>query len=184
MENSTGLIVRRRLRIRAIVPALILCIFTPTAGAQDVSENRNWQFATPQDLAARTAALDLMMKRRAGVYAAPVYNTNIDRQYNCSVGASATGNSGAQSAVGNSPTVTGTSAHATGNASTSENSGEGGGVDVGQHNGGQVGASAVGSTGASVGGSTWQALNSDQRNSGNQSARVEGSTACGFGVLN
>ncbi len=154
------------------------------ANAQDVSENRNWQFATPQDLAARTAALDLMMKRRAGVYAAPVYNTIIDRQYNCSVGASATGNSGAQSALGNSPTVTGTSAHATGNSSTSESSGEGGGVDVGQHNGGQVGASAVGSAAANVGGSTWQALNSDQHNSGNQSARVEGSTACGFGVLN
>lgn len=184
MENSTGFIVRRTLRIGAIVPALVLGIFTPTARAQDVSENRNWQFAAPQDLAARTAALDLMMKRRAGVYAAPVYNTTIDRQYNCSVGASATGNGNAQSAVGNSPTVTGTSAHATGNASTSESGGEGGGVDVGQHNGGPVGAGAIGGTAAHVGGSTSQALNSDQRNSGNQSARVEGSTACGFGVLN
>ena len=154
------------------------------ANAQDVSENRNWQFSSPQELAARTAALDLIMKRRAGVYAAPVYNTTIDRQYNCSVGASAMGNSSAQSAVGNSPTVTGTSAHATANSSTSENSGESGGVAVGQHNGGPVGASAVGSTAASVGGSTWQALNSNQNNAGHQSARVEGSTACGFGMLN
>jgi hypothetical protein len=173
----------RMLRLVLFAWAFGLGFPVPAASAQDVSENRNWQFSTPHDLAARAAALDLMMKR-AGVYAAPVYNTTIDRQYNCSVGASATGNSGAQSAVGNSPTVTGTSAHATGNASTSESSGEGGGVDVGQHNGGQVGASAVGSSAASVSGSTWQALNSDQRNSGIQSARVEGSTACGFGVLN
>lgn len=174
----------RMLRLVLFAGAFGVGLSVLAANAQDVGENRNWQFATPQDLAARTAALDLMMKRRAGVYAAPVYNTTVDRQYNCSVGASATGNSGAQSAVGNSPTVTGTSADATGNSSTSESSGEGGGVGVDQRNGGPVGASAVGSTAADVGGSTWQALNSDQHNAGNQSARVEDSTACGFGVLN
>ncbi|MCA1196490.1 hypothetical protein K9B35_00775 [Sphingomonas sp. R647] len=158
------------------------------AHAQDVSENRNWQFATPQDLAARTAALDLIMKQRAGVYAAPVYNTTIDRQYNCSVGATATGNHGAQSALANSPSVTGTSANATGNLATSSGSGDSAGadvdVDVDQRNGGAVGALASGDTGAVVNGPAWQALNSDQRNSGNQNASVSGSTACGFGALN
>ena len=183
MEDCTGFTSRRTLRLGVIVPALILGIAAPTARAQDVSENRNWQFATPQDLAARTAVLDLMMKRRAGVYAAPVYNTTIDRQYNCSVGANATGNSGTQGAVANSPTVTGTSAHATGNDSASDVGGDAA-VGVEQRNGGAVGATAAGSTAASVSGSAFQALNSDQRNAGIQSARVESSTACGFGALN
>lgn len=183
MEECTGFLGTRTFHLGLIVPVLVLAMSAPTARAQGVSENRSWQFATPQDLAARTAALDLMMKQRAGVYAAPVYNTTIDRQYNCSVGASATGNSGTQSAVANSPTVTGTSAHATGNASASD-VGSDGGVAVDQHNGGAVGAAATGSTAASVSGSAFQALNSDQRNAGVQSARVEGSTACGFGALN
>lgn len=183
MQNNDGVARRRTLCGGLIVPALVLGLSVPATRAQDVSENRNWQFATPQDLAARTAALDLMMKQRAGHYAAPVYNTTIERQYNCSVGASATGNSGSQSTVAHSPTVTGTSAQASGNASTSDADGDAV-IDVEQHNGGAVGASASGSTAASVSGSAVQALNSDQRNAGDQTARVEGSTACGFGALN
>ncbi len=84
------------------------------AHAQEVGENRAWQFETPQEIAARAAVADLIAKQRAGIYAAPVYNTVIARQYNCSVVATATGNSGAQSALANSPTVAGASSAATG----------------------------------------------------------------------
>lgn len=154
--------------------------------AQEVGENRAWQFETPQELAARAAVLDLVAKQSAGIYAAPVYNTNIARQYNCSVVASATGNSDAQSALANAPTVTGASAAATGNAGTTEASGDGAGADVtnDQRNNGPIASTAIGSTGASVSGAAWQVLNSTQSNSGDQRASVQGSSACGFGALN
>lgn len=62
---------------------------------------------------ARAAIADMIARQCGRVYAAPVYNTVIARQYNCSVGATATGN---QSVIANSPTVTGAAAPSTGNA--------------------------------------------------------------------
>jgi hypothetical protein len=47
-----------------------------------------------------------------------------------------------------------------------------------------VKASTSGSTSTSVRGDNQQALNTDQTNSGNQTASVSGSTACQYGVLN
>jgi hypothetical protein len=153
--------------------------------AQEVGENRAWQFETPQDVAARATVAELTARRRAGVYAAPVYTTTIARQYNCSVAASAAGNSGALSAAANSPTVAGATSGATGNSGTSQVAGDGEpGVLLGQHNAGPVASTAIGSTGASADGTAWQALNSSQSNAGDQRASVQGSTACGFGALN
>jgi len=165
---------------------LFACLPGISARAQEVGENRAWQFETPQDIAARAAVADLIARQRAGIYAAPVYNTVIARQYNCSVAASATGNSGAQSALANSPTVTGANAAATGNSGITQASGDGAGSDVAndQHNAAPVASTAIGSTGASVSAPAWQALNSSQSNSGDQRASVQGSTACGFGALN
>lgn len=162
------------------------CLAGSPALAQEVSENRAWQFETPQDLAARAAVADLIARQRAGIYAAPVYNTTIARQYNCSVVASATGNNGAQSALANSPTVTGANAAATGNSGTTQAAGDGDGADVttDQRNDGPTASTAIGSTGAAVSGAAWQALNSSQSNSGDQRASVQGSSACGFGALN
>ncbi|MDB5583423.1 MAG: hypothetical protein JWR80_8599 [Bradyrhizobium sp.] len=156
------------------------------ARAQEVSENRAWQFETPQDIAASAAVADLIARHRAGVYAAPVYNTNIARQYNCSVAASAVGNNDAQSALANSPTVTGANSAATGNAGTGQIAGDGSGgtVDTDQRNQGPIASAAIGATGATVTGTARQALNSSQSNSGDQRASVQGSTACGFGALN
>ncbi|WP_439540146.1 hypothetical protein [Sphingomonas sp.] len=170
----------------AIGAAIALAGVAAPAAAQEISENRAWQFETPQELAARTAALDVMMKRRGGIYAAPVYNTTIARQNNCSVSATAAGNSGTQSALANSPTVTGPTSTATGNSGTTQAAGEGGqtGIEVGQHNGGSIGSSATGLVGAAVTGPAWQALNSTQANSGDQQASVASSTACGFGAIN
>lgn len=173
---------------RRLCRAAILALVAPTApaAAQEVSENRAWQFETPQERVARTAVLDLIAKQRAGIYAAPVYNTTIARQYNCSVVATATGNSGVQSALANSPTVTGATSAATGNAGTTQASGDGTGAEVtnDQRNNGPIASTAIGSTGASASGAAWQALNSSQSNSGDQRASVQGSSACGFGALN
>lgn len=44
-------------------------------GAQEISENRACQFEMPKEVAAQAAVLDLILKHRAGIYAAPVYNT-------------------------------------------------------------------------------------------------------------
>ncbi|MES2443333.1 MAG: hypothetical protein V4574_10920 [Pseudomonadota bacterium] len=171
---------------RAAVAAAILAGFAGgPAFAQEISENRAWQFETPQDIAARAAVADLIARQRAGVYAAPIYNTTIARQYNCSVAASAVGNSDAQSAVANSPTVTGASSAATGNAGSAQVAGEGGpDITLDQRNNGPVASTAIGATGATANGPAWQALNSSQSNSGDQRASVEGSTACGFGAIN
>lgn len=172
----------------AIVAAAITSGITSSrpALAQEVSENRGWQFETPQEVAARAAVTDLLARARAGVYGAPVYNTTIARQYNCSVTASAVGNSDTQSATANSPTVTGASSSATGNAGTAEIAGDRTPADIAldQRNGGAVGSSAARATGASADGAAWQALNSSQSNGGDQRASVRGSTACGFGALN
>lgn len=164
--------------------ALFACLTGTPALAQEVSENRTWQFETPQDLAARAAVADLIARQRAGLYAAPVYNTTIARQYNCSIVASATGNSGAQSALANSPTVSGANAAATGNSGTTGATGDGADSTSDQRNDGPIASTAIGSTGAAVSGAAWQALNSSQSNSGDQRASVQGSSACGFGALN
>ena len=174
---------QRRLVLGAAI-GWFACLAGSPALAQEVSENRAWQFETPQDLAARAAVADLIARQRAGIYAAPVYNTIIARQYNCSVLASATGNSGVQSALANSPTVTGANAAATGNSGTTGATGDGADATSDQRNDGPIASTAIGSTGAAVSGAAWQALNSSQSNSGDQHASVQGSSACGFGALN
>lgn len=184
---SKGYKFRARSRLRVSAAALLFAGFAAApAFAQEVGENRAWQFETPQDIAARAAVADLIARQRAGIYAAPVYNTTIARQYNCSVVATATGNSGAQSALANSPTVTGATAASTGNAGTSQAFGDSGNASVSneQRNDGPIGSTAIGSTGVSVSGPAWQALNSSQANSGDQRASVQGSSACGFGAHN
>lgn len=156
------------------------------ASANNYGESASWQFQTPGDLAAQAAARDLIERRRGGVFAAPIYNTNIARQYNCSVTATATGNSGLQSAMANSPSTTGATSSAAGNNSTSSIMGDGSDPSIsnGQLNGGAVSATLNGATTANVQGAAWQSLNSTQANSGNQSASVSGANACAFGVLN
>lgn len=171
-----------------IMLATVLAAATAPAPAlaNNYGESLGWQFKTTADRANQAAVLDLIEKRRGGYYAAPIYNTNIARQYNCSIAATATGNSGAQTALANSPSVTGAVSTATGNANTTSVSDgrSGSAIDGDQRNGGAVSAGVTGGTNASVHGAAWQALNSDQTNSGNQSADVRGSNACAFGALN
>jgi hypothetical protein len=170
----------------ATAAALILAVTSPPAFANNYGESLAWQFQSANDRAAQAAILDMIERRRAGVYAAPVYTTNIARQVNCMISAVATGNSGAQSALANSPTTNGATSTATGNSNAASIADGHAGADVtsGQSNAGPVDAGVIGATSTQVRGTSWQALNSDQANNGNQTASVGGSAACAFGMLN
>jgi len=171
--------------ISALLALALAAAPTPVL-ANNYGESLAWQFATPADIAAQAALRDLIERRRGGAYSAPAYTTNIARQVNCSVAASATGNSGLQSATANSPSVSGASATATGNSNASGVTGDRSSPNVtsGQDNAGAVSSTLNGSTVTRVDGAATQALNSTQSNGGTQSANVSGSSACAFGVLN
>lgn len=157
------------------------------ASANNVGENYAWQFQTTADKVNQAAILDMIEKKRSGYYAPPTYITNIERQYNCTVASTATGNEGTNTNLANSPTTSGNAADATGNSNDTDIDGWRGDSDANsdQGNSGDVDASVEGSTSAHVSGSPNQALNSTQTNSGDQSASVDGSTACHFAnVLN
>jgi hypothetical protein len=153
--------------------------------ANNYGESLGWQFRSSADKVNQAALLDLIQKQRGGYYAAPIYHTTIDRQFNCSIAPVATGNQGYQSATANSPTVTGASSQASGNSSAATAiDGRGAAIDTQQANAGTVSSGVVGATDSVVRGTASQALNSTQSNSGAQSASVASSSACAFGALN
>lgn len=178
---------------RQLIFTAALCLssatFTIPAAANNVGENVGWQFDTSADKVNKAYLEDLRQKRASGYYAAPIYNTYIDRQYNCSVSSTATGNEGTNTTLANAPSTTGNSASASGNANQNDTApGYGAGstsVSGTQTNGGEVESEANGDIQSSVSDTaTWQALNSDQQNSGNQTASVSASNACSFSALN
>jgi hypothetical protein len=170
----------------ALIVTMMFAGFPRQAMANNYGESLGWQFQTSTDRANQAAVLDLILKQRGGYYATPVYTTNIARQYNCSIAATASGNSGTQTALANSPTVTGATSTATGNDnSTTMGGGHGtAGIDGTQANSGAVSSGITGATVTNVHGTAWQALNSSQSNSGSQTAQVQGSNACAFAALN
>lgn len=162
-------------------------IMTPFSEVQgnNLSENIAWQFQTTADKVNHAFLEDLRQKKNSDFYSAPIYTTNIDRQYNCNVAATAQGNQGTNSNSANSPATNGAITNSTGNSNDADVGGLGeAGATNDQSNNGQVGASTNGSTVTNVRGRAQQALNSDQFNSGDQSASVEGATACQFAALN
>lgn len=165
--------------------ALLGCAIAPACAlANNIGENVAWQFQTTGDKLNRAAIEDMRQKKQSGYYAAPVYTTNIDRQYNCSVSSVAAGSQGSSTAIGNSPTSTGHSASSLGNTDTSTvqpgNNSVGGTLSGTQSNTGEVESSASGEVETIVDGNSYQTLNTDQNNSGNQSASVTASNACTF----
>lgn len=162
----------------------VALVVTPVALANGIGENAHWQFQSNADKANQAVVQDMILKRQNGYYAAPVYTTNIGRQFNCHVAATATGNGSANSAVANSPSNSGASSSATGNQNSIGLDSLGGSATSTQGNSGSVGAGVNGNTTTQVDGSATQALNSAQTNSGAQSASVGGSSACLFGAIN
>ena len=180
------------LRFTSLAARLSLCVAMPVA-ANGPGENIHWQFETSTDKANKAIVMEMIQKRKNGYYAPPVYYTTIERQYNCNLNATSKGNEGTNTNLANSPSTAGATSIAKGNESvTSVGGGAAGGgsspqgsaVNGNQSNSGSVGSNVKGQTTTSVDGKAWQALNSDQANSGDQTASVNNSSACTFGTLN
>ena len=192
-KTSHTIVTKRQRGLRRVGVAMALGIGFASAvsgaEANGLGENFDWQFQTVADKAAMTAMQDLIQKRKGGYYAAPIYNTKIDRQFNCNVAASGQGNSGTNSTITHSPTTTGAVSTSTGNANAASTNGTPSfagstSLDSDQANNGAVSTTLTGSTSTAVSGQAWQALNSDQSNSGAVVSSVSGSNACSFGALN
>lgn len=172
---------------KLLVPIVLLGLLSSQPSlANNVGENVAWQFMTPAE---RTAMMYLEEVRQRGIngfYSAPVYNTYIDDQYNCTVSSTATGNDSDANAVANSPSTAGHNSNAVANENETRfedgGPGDGSGSTSAQTNSGAVAAGASGSMATSVRGDNFQALNSHQSNTGNQAATVNGSTACQYGA--
>jgi len=170
------------------IGAFAAIAIAPThAFANNYGESVAWQFQTTADKVNQAIIQDLIQKRKHGMYAAPVYNTYVDKQFNCTVQSSAVGNSATNGQVGNSPTTSGAVSNAIGNTSTTDvhggKLGSSSGTDVTgtQDNSGDIHSNIDGGTSTDVRGDVDQVLNNTQTNSGNQSASVSGSTGCAFG---
>lgn len=183
------------------------------ASANGLGENGSWQFETTQDRVNKGAVVDLIERKKAGYYDSfkttnyNTTNTYIDKQFNCGVTASSSGNAGTSSVQANtsSPGVTNTgSTSSATNANGATNgvsqagipgvlfAAAGGGStpyssslnntqsNSGALNSGVTGSSTTAATGAisAGGGTSDQVLNSSQSNTGAQTASVTGSTAC------
>ncbi len=173
------------MRLRTILSMTFICCGSASPLlANNAGENIAWQFDTPTDQAAKMYLEEARQRRLNGFYSAPVYNTFIDRQYNCSVNSTATGNLSSSNAVANSPSSTGHSADSTGNQNdTTDSSGNlasGGSNSNVQENEGSVSSGSRGDISTSVRGDNFQALNTDQVNSGNQDSTINDSTACQY----
>jgi len=187
--------------------------------ANGIGENVAWQFNTSIDKVNRGYLEDMRQKKVNDYYAPPNITNIIDKQFNCSVSASASGNLGTSSIVTAGPATTGNGAVAKANEAVSQvqdgsgsaidtfgligNTGSDGvawsasnlanrlassgsnGVVADLSNTGQVGATAQGDTSSVVGNTeNYQALNSEQTNSGTQSASVNGANGCNFASTN
>lgn len=173
-------------KIQTIAMVLSGCLVSYPVLGNNVGENVAWQFQTPAERAALMYLEEVRQRKGNGYYSAPVYNTYINDQYNCSVNSTATGNQSSSNAVANSPSTSGHNTDATGNLSDTTYDGGGpGDGSVGtstQGNSGEISSEASGGISTSVRGDNFQALNTDQNNSGNQSAAINGSTACQYGA--
>ncbi len=174
-------------------------------------EGLPWQFQTAADKANKAVVLDIMERKKGGYYDSfnPTYNTTnntyIRRQYNCGQTSTATGSaadSGQQATVSSPDTrnTSGNDLDSIGNTSSTgpqetvslRPRGEGAGsasASTDQANSGPITSQVTDSPSFSRSapinasrGRSEQALNVHQRNSGTQTASVQGSTACDFGT--
>lgn len=186
--------------------------------ANGIGENGAWQFQTNADKVSKGAIVDLVERKKGNYYNAfqtvnHIANTTfIDRQFNCGVSATSSGNSGSNGMTANtsSPTVNNTGSTSASTAANSASNGLSGNLPSGvingtaiplgagagelsnsQSNAGTLSAGVSGSASNAVtgavtagGGRSDLALNSDQQNQGSQQvASIAGSTAC-TGALN
>jgi hypothetical protein len=203
---------RKGTRLLAVLGAAAAAWSSPAVLANGLGENPAWQFQTTQDKVNKGAVLDLILRKKGGYYDSFQtinYNTSytyIDKQFNCTLSSSASGNADQNSMTAHtsSPQVSTTGTTSSGSTANEALNGVtqngvpgvvlaslnpslpyNGSLGNNQANSGALSSSVNGSatnatTGPiSAGGSnTDQVLNSTQSNSGSQSSTITGSTAC------
>jgi hypothetical protein len=179
----------------AVASAVLLAAFAgwPPARANNYGDDGGWQFQTTTDQGNLAAIQGMIQQKRSGALDPPSYTsytntTNIGHQTNCSLSASAIGNSGSTSAVASSPSTTGATATSLANSNTNSSlPGYNGGTSTQtgtQSNTGTLGSGVNGSTTVTAQGGNYQALNSTQSNYATQTAMITSSSACAYGVRN
>ena len=146
--------------IRNALPWLLALSVAGVAQANNVSENGAWQLPSTGEKVNKAYLERLRLEQNAKAFGAPVYNTVVQRQYNCSV---------ASTALGNSET-----------SAINAASGGGNTLSGSQSNDGPINSGAAGNVSVGVQGNPNQVLNNEQSNSGSQAASVDGSSACNF----
>lgn len=174
--------------------------------ANGYGESGSWNFLTQTDRVNKGYVLDMIEKRKNGFYNAIKstynYNTNIDKQVNCTLSAVTNGTSGSSAldATTSSPVLNNTGTTSASGAANSASNGLSqaglagvfntnaappGSISSGQSSSGALnssisGASNSASTGqvAANGGMTEQVLNSQQTNSGVLTSSISASSAC------
>jgi hypothetical protein len=183
----------------AVMSAVLLAGFAAwsPSHANNYGDDGGWQFQSTTDQGNMAAIQGMIQQKRAGGYGPASYTstntnnsatTNIGHQTNCSVTASAIGNSGSTSAAASSPSTSGASAASLANSNTNSSApGYNGGTSAQtgtQSNSGTLGSTVNGSTNVTAQGGNYQVLNSTQTNKAMQTANITGSTACAYGALN
>ena len=175
------------IRLSIIITSIAALTLPAMTQANGPGENVAWQFQTTAEATNRAYLEEMRLKREGGFYNAPQYNTFIDTQnnYNCSNSASSAGNGGSNSAVANTPNATGANGNATGNQNSNAASGDdrpySAVLNSVQDNWGPVVSDVMGDTfSAASGNATRQILNTNQENTGRQTATIVGSNACAF----
>lgn len=159
--------------------------------ANGFGESSPWQFATPAERQTNAQIADMIARRNGGYYdgfQTVVSNvTNIGAQVNCNNVADATANRATNNQDANSPDVqlaSDINSDATANENAAAPNGDGQTAND-QSNAGAIDSTVSNSDGSvtsgeiTTGDSNQDILN-DQVNSGNQSAQINGSTACDF----
>jgi hypothetical protein len=168
--------------IRNALPWLLALSVAGVAQANNVSENGAWQLPSTGEKVNKAYLERLRLEQNAKAFGAPVYNTVVQRQYNCSVASTALGTTSTANAYGLTSNQAGHASNALGNSETSAiNAASGGGntLSGSQSNDGPINSDATGDVSVGVQGNPNQVLNNEQSNSGSQAASVDGA-ACNF----
>ena len=168
---------------RHALPWLLALCVAGVAQANNVTENGAWQLPSTGEKVNKAYLERLRLEQNAKAFGAPVYNTVVQRQYNCSVASTALGATSTAGAYGLTSSQAGHASNALGNSETSAiNSGAGGGNSLSgsQSNDAPINSGATGNVSVGIQGNPNQVLNNEQSNSGSQAASVDGSSACNF----
>lgn len=167
--------------IRNALPCLLVLCVAGAAQGNNVTENGAWQLPSTGEKVNKAYLERLRLEQNAKALGPPVYNTVVQRQYNCSIASTALGTTSTANAYGLTSNQAGHASNAIGNSETSAiNAAAGGGNSLSgsQSNGGPINSGATGSVAVSLQGNPNQVLNNEQSNSGSQAASVDGSSAC------